>query len=1225
MLSRHTFIILIFWMGLSSNTFSQNNCNPSITAADSFTYEGTAYFNNGSIARSKNQKYRHASVVGQTFVGFTENAAYNSNLGFFSRYLLPPFALQVTATQGDLLDRIQLSWTVDGLGPSPNEGFNIYRDDIFLATVGPNIRNYNDFNVIAGLAYTYTVRGLNAYGEGNPSSALGFQVPNGVVTGWIRTKNGSAVPDATVTLMPMQGFSAKFGILDGATSLQEPTNPFLPPVGLPWTMAFWIKTNNAFGISSLLHLDSLPFYIRPLPSVFGQEGIEIGTAILGETIMSAQFPDSTKNGWHHVAVSWSEGVSRLFVDGVLKNQASLSPLGSAGSLLLGAKSGLPGWDGLIDEFRIYHRQLDELDLVEVMEGTASSQTVGLSHYWKMDEELGEKSYDIKNRQNLFFCGARFDVDRPPVRTAGKTNSQGYYRIESASYGTGTTFLAEPAKSFYLQKSVKLSSSQNAHIEIPNFAIPQMSTIELWVNTTGSTGIQTILSKKSDDNDFKVFLEPVGIDQELKITLNGATQGFGILGSGFQHLAITIDSVSNNVQVYKNGFSIGAHTFSGTLGNLAEGAFPWRMGTYDNGGGLSEYFNGLIDEFAVYDTILSGTQIASHYQATRNMQEKGLFVYFPMNEGAGNRISNVGSHFLSFGTLIQSDWSSFAPNQIEQPHVFTPKTRQVTLNPSVTSVDQVDFTDNSTIPVSGFVRYKDTDCFAQNIEILVNDASYNPRIFTDSLGKFVVDFDPGFTGTLSPKFEDHSFLPAFWQVTNISGPIAGVLFNDQTTRTISGQLAGGYCRRAILDTDEVATVIVSSVNGCYRKTYSINNQEGTFIIPNQPPLEKMTVAVKHPDPIKDKALNDAGFPTVNVSKRDTTLEFLYFVEPEIELSGLVSDYPSCNVLVMDQYEFKEVIIRLKEQYTVTSSNDGVCYIDTANVRIINGFADETKDTTLSKVNNGILLYKYRIGSPNPSPPYLKTLQIVSTTLDDNSGTIVRQGIVTGIFNKLPSFTTQLPETPTMVLHDPPGDGSYAFIEQGQKICQTMSFNLELEGGQSIKNSFDFGIDSEITAFFGIPSITFETELGPSLTVATSITKSSSNSLDVCNTLNQKLSTSEDELVVGIQGGDVFMGGGLNINFSRADIVYFDSSKCKAFDTLSIAIQPGQYGTTFMYSEFYIKNTVIPNLITLKSKETTDLEAIIRFQNSINRWNTILSDNNIRKEKAKFSKILVLMQV
>ena len=97
---------------------------------------------------------------------------------------------------------------------------------------------------------------------------------------------------------------------------------------------------------------------------------------------------------------------------------------------------------------------------------------------------------------------------------------------------------------------------------------------------------------------------------------------------------------------------------------------------------------------------------------------------------------------------------------------------------------------STVPVSGYVRYKNTDCFAPNVEILVNGASFSPNIFTDSLGKFVIDFDPGATARLTPKFEDHVFVPAFWDVTSVNSPIAGILFNDITTRKVSGQVAGG---------------------------------------------------------------------------------------------------------------------------------------------------------------------------------------------------------------------------------------------------------------------------------------------------------------------------------------------------------------------------------------------------------------------------------------------------
>ena len=60
-------------------------------------------------------------------------------------------------------------------------------------------------------------------------------------------------------------------------------------------------------------------------------------------------------------------------------------------------------------------------------------------------------------------------------TVGTTNEEGYYRIESASYGTGTTFLAEPMKSFYLHKSVKFTRTNNSHVTLPNFGLPKKST------------------------------------------------------------------------------------------------------------------------------------------------------------------------------------------------------------------------------------------------------------------------------------------------------------------------------------------------------------------------------------------------------------------------------------------------------------------------------------------------------------------------------------------------------------------------------------------------------------------------------------------------------------------------------------------------------------------------------------------------------------------------------
>jgi hypothetical protein len=291
--------ICLLFVGLYIPAYGQNtDCGPD-AVVDTSGFTGTAFFNYGSGARVKSQKFLTSVAVGQTFVGFIENTEFTSNVGFYTRFLLPPFELSVDATQGDLLDRIQLIWEIDALGPSPNEGFNIYRDGIFLATVGAGIRNYNDFNVIAGTPYIYNVRGINAFGEGANSKALGFQVPNGVITGWVKSLNDSPVPDALVTLMPMQGFSVKFDSLDGAVSIAETSNPFFPDSNEDWTVSFWVK-NDATSANAKI----IGFGVNGPEFRYIDGGLEVAIESNGLTLLTSTFPDSTKNEWQHIALSY---------------------------------------------------------------------------------------------------------------------------------------------------------------------------------------------------------------------------------------------------------------------------------------------------------------------------------------------------------------------------------------------------------------------------------------------------------------------------------------------------------------------------------------------------------------------------------------------------------------------------------------------------------------------------------------------------------------------------------------------------------------------------------------------------------------------------------------------------------------------------------------------------------------------------------------------------------
>ncbi len=1204
------------------------------TFVDQPVVKGDIFINYGSVTDAYSVRSRSSISVGEPAISNGVLSPKNAGqFGYWSRFYVPPIGPIVTATQGELLDRIQVSWQPNPLGAQATDGFKLYRDSTYLALVDSKTRNYNDFNVIAGRAYTYEVRGINAYGEGSPGFAVGFQTPNGTVTGWVQTPSGNPVPDAIVALTPLQGFSARFGPADGAFAYSNKgvADTLIPLNNGEWTLSFWVKTTQADADAGIISLHPFPIYMRPMASAGGNEGIEVAQTATSTALLSGQFPAAKKNDWNHIAFTMDDNDNgRLYINGTLVGLSPVPPVESAEELRIGARTEAPGaWAGCLDELRLYHRRLDELDLGEVMMGTASSQTPNLKYYWKMDEELGTGSFDILKRNKLYFCGAVFDTTRPMVRTMGKTNQEGYYRIESASYGTGTTFLAEPMKDFYMYRALKFTRDSQHYAVLPDFSLTSKATLEMWVNSAGpDNDDQCLLSKTWPGNEFRLLLRQNGIDNHIWVYLNGQEHDFGSLGMGYQHLAFAIDSLSGAVTAYKNGIALGSHTFTGVTGNWSDPNSSWLLGARPSGMGRTDYYGGLIDEVALYDTTLSAARILDHVQNGREMTEKGLRVYFSLDEGSGKRLNNSGSVLLPAGTNIGAAWTPFAARQKTEPHIFTPSTRQVTLNPSVTSVDQVDFIDRSTIPVSGYVRYKNTDCFAKNVEILVDSLPYSPRIFTDANGKFVVDFDPGKTATLTPVFEDHEFVPAFWEVTNVVNPIAGILFNDITTRKVQGVVAGGLCRKSVIEPPPgtgqgtVCRVEVRSTDDCLLRWIIIDNQEGNYLFEELPPLEAMTVSVaEHSNDDIKAAFQTQGGSTVNLSKRDTIIDFIYFAPPQVALNSGLEPLPNCSppVIVLDQGENVQLSISLIEQYVPILDNmnqvvdDGVCPLDTADFEIINGLADLTLDTAMS---NKVLIYRFKVGGPNTSPPYLKTLQIIGTSLAGRKGSLVKQAIVTGEKQKLPSFTTKLPEKPIHVLHDPPGDGSYAFLEKDSSICYTTGVSLAADN--SIGNENTFNLVPTITTAIGFwTGFSVETEIktiaGSTIKFLKTNSRLTDSTFQTCLKSSQRISTDDGDLIVGARGGaDVFMGVAQNIIFSRIDKVLFNFDSCSARVEESVAVAPGEFATTFIYSEFNIKNYVIPNLGLLLNDPTVTPADSADYEKSIADWQKFLDANNARKQ-------------
>lgn len=1208
------FLLFICYF-LSSSVNGQDDCVPTTGIVTPRFNE--VIINYGSTTNAVNTRRASSMIIGEPLVGQSNNTKNTSEFGFYSQFLLPPQSPFVSASQGELLDRIQITWTSNALGGTSTGGFNIYRDGIFLDNVGPNISSYNDFNVIAGRPYTYTIAGINDFGEGFLGSGLGFMVPNGVVTGQIETPTGNPVVNATVSLDPMQGFATSFGSQHGAGALQNASKPFLPNASSDWTISFWIKTTASAENGSIMQIGpNIGTFIRfvGIQSSTGSEGVIF--SFENETL-DGIFPNESKNDWHHITLTHKASgfLTSLFIDGVLAQQKAINIPTISGSLDIGNRFLAGGWNGKMDELRFYHRALNEVEIEEAMENTVSTDTPNLAYYWKMDEELGNKCFDNVNRHPLYLCGATFDSDKPKVRTAGRSNEDGYYKIEGVSYGTGTTFLATPAKNFYSKRSLQFSSENNDWVKLPSFPLANQSTMELWFNSSNNPNSQSLVSKKFGSDEFKVSVIPSGNAKILQISTNGGTPVQTTpISNGYNHLALILDD--SNLNVYLNGNTVGSGQID--VAAINDTTYQWILGASENG--TSSFFDGYIDEIAVYDTLLSMASIQDHFINTRSVTESNLTVYFPLDEGSGNFIGSTGSILLPSGQINGPEWSTFAPLQETTPHEFTPKTRQVTLNPSVTSVDQVDFTDRSTIPISGYVRYKNTDCFQPKVEILVNGESFSPKVFTNEEGKFVVDFDPGTTAVLSPKYEDHIYSPSSWEVINVTTPIAGILFNNTVSRKVTGQVAGGDCRQSIikdpgLPTGTVCTVKLRTADGCFEQLQTINNvgtglDEGDYEFLTLPPFENLIVSIiEHSDPLVKNYFQALGGSTVDLKAKDTIIDFIYHSEPKIEIvSGLEPYSPSCDVIVMAQFDLETIGIKLKEEYLDGNS----CYIDSANFRIINELSGGSTDTSLTS-SNGILNYKFKVGAPNPSAPHTKTLQIVATTLDGNDTEFTTSAIITGVRAKQNSFTSTMPETPFIVLRDPPGDGSYATIEKGETFCRNLSSFAFNSNGAGINVVTDFAPDVKISTFFGVADVEFGGVAGPDFTALVTKEKVNERTTEYCLTSTQKFSTSDGDLVTGPHGGDLFIGGALNVEFGFVDVVKFDSTLCEAFDSLAINFGAKDFATTFMYSEYYIRNTVLYQLEELKNN-VPPADTLLYF-NSIKNWNKILNDNATLKKNAK----------
>ncbi len=1129
--------------------------------------------------------------------------------GMYSELAQEPKEPFLTASQGDYPDRVQLNWYIDAFSPNPTE-FRIFRDGAFLGKFDANVREFIDFNVQAGEIYNYSIKSVSGTDlESDLAYELGFVNPNGVISGQVKTRNGNPVPNATVMAEPTFNQSLEFDGIDDYVCVSYhdalPTDQF--------TFTSWVRIGDNPSGESIVDLGSdidQNWWLRasdagqPKGVVFGIGGGGPFSVVEQEVAFDAD-PDE----WHHVAAVYNGIAMTLYLDGEFmgSSEAELDTAKTRFSFGRLRNGGGDYFEGGLDDVRIYDRALSQTELLLTKDVTVSSRTEGLVAYWKFDEGQGIKAFDLSDSQlDGFLFGPLFSLDSPELMNAGMTDVDGNYIIEGIDYSQESRFSVIPSKIFYNNYALEFNAADEAYVTLPDFDIPDTATIEFVTLPFDRFSEQSLLSYGSGSNaEFNLYVK----QDNYFLTLNGQTNQIASVSGMYDHIALGIDGSSDNVQVYINGADAGIYSYADVGGQWS--GERWVVGAQDT---LSpnNFYTGLVDEFVVFDTILSQAVIQEHAGLGENggvdSSDPTVYAYYGFNESDGEEVYDFGPNLMDDGQIYNALYSIVARRQKEEPHAFEPNERKVNLNYSSTSVDQVNFTDISTVSISGAVRYSDTQCYMDSVEIYVNGEPNVPPIFTNKDGFFVADFEPGSNIVLTPVFgEDslaHVFSPTFFEVRRLNVPVANVLFQNTTKREVVGQIFGGTtCRKSIIPSNLPRVEIkLEALNGCYKDTIIVDNTAGHFVFKNIPPIEVAVavVGVAHSNsanPMTEFFQSQGGVQLdLSLVEKDT-VDFKYQGDPFVEVGDFERNkgflgysnldfgpgMPDSLAILKESFLIKDSLsqiftnkVRVFEDYSFGENANERCYLDSFSLSVVNGLQETGFEEY--KSDSSVFDLKYLINNPNLIFPHEKSLTVTAKVGNKQSAPNTISAIVLGERQNESTIATGGPSKIFGVVHDPPGDGSSATLESGTQSCISLSKavedNFSLGGGIDIQ--YGFKSVKSVGTPFSQAEIDIDNNNSVNLKGSVSRTNANNTELEFCVETVKEISTSDGDDIWGTYA-DVYFGAALNYEIGFREKLDYDlEADTFKFDKV-LTIEPIGFATDFVFSEWQIITKVIPELV------------------------------------------------
>ncbi len=354
----------------------------------------------------------------------------------------------------------------------------------------------------------------------------------------------------------------------------------------------------------------------------------------------------TATGWNHfvVTMSPSSGDLTMYINGlpdsptVTGNINDMEPVGNALAQRIGAESdGGNPFDGKIDEVRYYPTRAFTAEQAAELYRLTSPTGVdtSLKGYWSFDAtERGDYVYDQSGGANR---GTPFGTGTLPAPTpiAG--------RVGQAMSFDG------------VDDYIGMGSPANLD-DISNL------TVCLWANVEDA-GDGTLVAKDASSTGWQFMADGAN---ELLTVFSGWSGGLGyaqwntatgsLPKNKWTHLCMVYNrtSTANDPTVYINAVSVAVTETQSPSGTMESDApMDVNIGSYDNG--VSNFFDGNIDEVRIYNRLFTAAEIKALYdRGTPNLANTGgtqpqggsdlaagLALYWPLDEGTGTNADDKG--------------------------------------------------------------------------------------------------------------------------------------------------------------------------------------------------------------------------------------------------------------------------------------------------------------------------------------------------------------------------------------------------------------------------------------------------------------------------------------------------------------------------------------------------------------------------------------------------------